>query len=266
MATLIPIPSTTPTPDTQQQQQQLQPNSQGGWYSWTPEEQGGILAASILVFLFLFALTLFVSLHAPKRVHLPPDEERAMGEPGQRRRTGKGGRFGRRSAGISQPATQLQQNQSILSQAVKDSRSHETTKNGRISDYQGRVVPDALRIARRESMTRSHRESGPKLRTAQRSRSCQCRRDFGLLEGGTGPRGQQPRQTGGIGHRNSMDACDGSDETFERGLDSIYIDDNNPGPSTLKGKEKAKFHRRQQSDWCAREGKPRRHKRSYSLN
>ncbi|KKZ68141.1 hypothetical protein EMCG_06198 [[Emmonsia] crescens] len=270
MATLIPI--STSSQATDKGQTEYEPD--GGWHSWTPEEQGGILAASILVFLFLFGLTLFVSLRVPKRHRENRlfDAERGMRER-QERRENQRQRRRRNSGGLASvsralPGPRPQQNGNTYAFATKDSYRHGVTRRFS-SDERHRLAPDRHRKRRWESTARSYGRDSCEQRAARRSRSCPGPRDKGSFEGRAEPSGERSRQSGGQRPRESMVVCDGSGETLERraGSDSTdSYDDGDPGPSTRTVNEKASTHQRNRSEGVVRVERPPRHMRSYSVD
>ncbi|PGH15196.1 hypothetical protein AJ79_02561 [Helicocarpus griseus UAMH5409] len=284
MATLIPV-SPTMQGHQEQGQQQLQQNQKptSGWHSWTPEEQGGVLAASILLFLFLCALAIYVFFRTPKRHReRPVDVERdGVGRRGRRRgRTEEPGR------GIRPPVTaKLQTNQQDLGADPRHTREVSRGRRGRFDYGNGGGPLAASDDMHRGIAVTSRREDSRQPRGKQRSRSCQSRREKGMRmeykrgDGEAGPSGERGYRGKGERCGDSLIVCDGSDEAPDGGLGTTTTDeedvlgDRDPGPSTRKGKEKEtgqylqhRQHRRYYSDEFENPARPPRHKRSYSLN
>ncbi|OJD28301.1 hypothetical protein ACJ73_00296 [Blastomyces percursus] len=262
MATLIPI--STPFQSTKKGQLEQQTNR--GWNSWTPEEQGGVLAASILLFLFFFALALLICLRAPNwdRERRVVDTERGMRERRERRERHRTRRRQRGEGGLSSVARTLpvphpRQNRNICTSAVREGGGQRATRRFS-SDECHRSEPGGHGINRRESTGRSHRRDNREQRTAQRPHSCPSARDRVLAERRAGPDGGRSHWARRQPPRESMLVCDGSDETLERKVESDSTDsypDGDPGPSTRKGKEPAKNqHKRHRSEGMARIQRP----------
>ncbi|OAX82404.1 hypothetical protein ACJ72_03250 [Emergomyces africanus] len=251
MATLIPISTTSQTTD----KGQLEYTPDEGWHSWTPEEQGGILAASILVFLFLFGLTLFVSLRVPKR-----HKERKLADTERRFHE-------RRQRSDTLPRPQPSQTRYTHVSAARGSCRQRATK--RFSSDEGcHFAPDRRRGRRRVSTGRSYVRERREQPGEQRSQSCPSPRYQGPLEGRETLSGENSHWDRRRRPCEGAGICDGSHETLERwiGSDSTYSYTNgDPGPSTRKGKERMSRHQRHQSEGIVRIKGPPRHMRSYSV-
>ncbi|EGE78040.1 hypothetical protein BDDG_00977 [Blastomyces dermatitidis ATCC 18188] len=271
MATLIPI--SIPSQSTKKGQLEQQPD--GGWNSWTPEEQGGVLAASILLFLFFFALALVICLRVPSwdRERRAVDTERGMRERRERRERHRRRRRQRREGGLSSvaramPVPQPRQNRNICTSAVRESGGQRATRRFS-SDERHRRELDGHGMGRRESTGRSHCRDSRERRAPQRRHSCPTARDRVPTERRTGPSGERSHWDRRQPPRESMLVCDGSDETLERKIESDSTDsyaDGDPGPSTRKGKEPVRNqHKRHRSEGMVRIERGPRHMRSYSV-
>ncbi|PGG96819.1 hypothetical protein GX51_07644 [Blastomyces parvus] len=275
MATLIPI--ATPSQGTEKGQLDQHPSR--GWDSWTPEEQGGVLAASILLFLFFFAMALLSVLRVPNRhrERRAVDAERGIRERRESRQRHRQRRRNRGEGGLSSMAPvahtmrvpQPHQNRNIVTPAVKGVGGQRATRRFS-SDERHRLAPDRHGLNRRQSTGRCHRRNSREQREIQRSLSCPSARDRVPIERRAGPNGEQSYWDRRQPPRESMVVCDGSDETLERKVDSDSTDsyaDCDPGPSTRKGKEPARnHHTRHQSEGMMWIEKSPRHKRSYSVD
>ncbi|KAG5302397.1 hypothetical protein I7I50_03304 [Histoplasma capsulatum G186AR] len=270
MATLIPISTSSQTTVKEQLEQQ----ANGGWNSWTPEEQGGILAASILVFLFFSALALFISLRVPeqrKGIRLvdaePGIHERQEGREPRKASRKRGSRC---PASVPQtlPGPRSQPNRNTCAPAAKNGGSKGATRRFS-SDERRCLEPGGHQGRKRGSTGGFYGGDTRKQREMQRSRSCPGPRDRERSERRVGQSGAGSHWNGRQKPRESILVCDGSDETLERTMSSDSMDsyaDGDPGPSTRKGKEKTRTHPRRRSEGAVRIERPPCHMRSYSVN
>ncbi|OJD11198.1 hypothetical protein AJ78_07984 [Emergomyces pasteurianus Ep9510] len=269
MATLIPISTSSQATD----KGQLEYGPGEGWHSWTPEEQGGVLAASILVFLFLFGLTLFVSLRVPKRLgeRRQADPERGLRERrdmrDRRREERMRGEPTLKSASQTLRGPQPRRNMYTYTSAVRGSSSQRATKRFS-SDEPRNSVPDRQQRRRRESAGRPYSSYYRELTRDQRSQSCPGPRDRGPFEGREKLTGERSHWGRRRRPWESVAVCDGSDETLERrfGSDSTSsYADGDPGSSIRNGNERMSRHHRHQSEGFARIERHPRNMRSYSV-